>query len=217
MIDSVLASLASSTRPLLVCDVDEVVLEFLDPFHAYLESVEHRLHPDSFRLHGNVRHFSGTTATDEAVEAFQEEFFRTQDKWQKPARHARETLDRLSVGADIVLLTAMPPRHRGVRRELLDLLGFHFPMIATEEPKGPVVSQLIADRGVPAAFIDDIFTNLHSVRAHAPDCLLINLMANDIFRSMAPDPGERVHKATSWLEAERLIRSHFGSLDQVTM
>jgi hypothetical protein len=33
---------------------------------------------------------------------------------------------------------------------------------------------------------------------------------------MAPDPGERVHKAESWLEAERLIRSHFGSLDQVT-
>ncbi len=60
MIEPVLASLAASTRPLLVCDVDEVILEFLDPFHAYLESVEHRLHPDSFRLHGNVRHFGGT-------------------------------------------------------------------------------------------------------------------------------------------------------------
>ncbi|WP_312858550.1 hypothetical protein [Rhizobium sp. G21] len=210
MIDAVLASLASSARPLLVCDVDEVILEFLDPFHAYLESVDHRLHPDSFRLHGNVRHVGGEAATAEAVDAFQEEFFRTQDKWQKPARNARATLERLSAGADIVLLTAMPPRHQGVRRALLDLFGFHFPMIATEEPKGPVVNQLISDRGVPAAFVDDIFTNLHSVRTHAPDCLLINLMANDIFRAMAPDPGERIHKAESWLEAERLIRGHFG-------
>ncbi|MCV3765409.1 hypothetical protein [Rhizobium sp. TRM95796] len=210
MIDAVLASLASSARPLLVCDVDEVILEFLDPFHAYLESVDHRLHPDSFRLHGNIRHVGGEAATAEAVEAFQEEFFRTQDKWQKPARNARETLERLSAGADIVLLTAMPPRHQGVRRALLDLFGFHFPMIATEEPKGPVVNQLISDRGVPAAFVDDIFTNLHSVRTHAPDCLLINLMANDIFRAMAPDPGERIHKAESWLEAELLIRGHFG-------
>jgi hypothetical protein len=210
VIDAVLASLATSARPLLVCDVDEVILEFLDPFHTYLESVEHRLHPDSFRLHGNVRHAGGEPATAETVDAFQEEFFRTQDKWQKPARNARETLERLSAGADIVLLTAMPPRHQGVRRALLDLFGFRFPMIATEEPKGPVVNQLIADRGVPTAFVDDIFTNLHSVRTHAPDCLLINLMANDIFRAMAPDPGERVYKAESWLEAERLIRGHFG-------
>ncbi len=46
----------------------------------------------------------------------------------------------------------------------------------------------MADRGVATAFVDDIFTNLHSVRAHAPDCLLINLMANDVSVPWRPIP-----------------------------
>jgi hypothetical protein len=209
VIDPVLETLKGSSRPLLVCDVDEVVLEFLDPFHAYLTSVNHRLHADSFHLHGNIRDFAGAPASDEAVEQFQEEFFSTQDKWQKPAKDAKSVLDGLSAEADIVLLTAMPPRHQGVRRALLDLFEFRYPMIATEQPKGPVVKTLIGARDISACFIDDIHRNLHSVRDHAPSTLLINMMANDAFRAMAPDPGEQVEIAVSWKDAETRIRRHF--------
>ncbi len=44
----------------------------------------------------------------------------------------------------------------------------------------------------PLVFIDDIFVNLHSVKAHVPETLLINLMANDTFRALAPHPGDGV-------------------------
>lgn len=209
MIDDVLRSLDRSRKPLIVCDIDEVVLEFLDPFHDYLMSCQYRLHADSFRLHGNIRRITdGICATDDEVERFQEEFFSTQDKWQRPARDAKAVLDGLEADADIVFLTAMPPRHAVVRRTLLYLHEFRFPMIATEAPKGPVVSRLRGQRNVPVVFIDDMHRNLHSVRNQVPDSLLINLMANENFRRLAPYPGDGVAIARDWRHAETMIRNH---------
>jgi hypothetical protein len=210
--NDILASLHQSTRPLVICDIDEVVMEFLDPLQDYLVSIGYRLHADSFRLQGNIRHIAdGTVATEAMFKQFQETFFAAQDQWQKPARDAKRVLDHLGTQADIVFLTAMPPRHETVRRTLLDMHGFHFPLVATEEAKGPVAAELIGGRDVPAVFIDDIYRNLHSVRDHVPACLLINLMANDAFRALAPDPGAGVEKARDWAHAGDLINAHFWS------
>lgn len=211
MTADIIKSLAASKRPLIVCDVDEVVLEFLDPFDRYLGSVGHKLHPDSFRLHGNVRSIAeDIAAAHDEVSRMEEEFFASQDKWQVPAKGADAALRSLSHDADVVFLTAMPPRHHDVRRTLLDLHGLDFPMIATEEPKGPVVASLIGDRKVPAVFVDDIVRNHSSVRAHAPGCLLMHMMANQVFRVMAPKPDEDIVVAEDWADAERLIREHLG-------
>jgi hypothetical protein len=211
MTAEIIKTLTASTRPLVVCDVDEVVLEFLDPFDRYLNSIGHKLHPDSFRLHGNIRSImEDLVAAHDQVNRMEEEFFATQDKWQVPAKGVDAALRSLSRDADIVFLTAMPPRHHDVRRTLLDLHGLDFPMIATEEPKGPVVAALIGDRNVPAVFVDDIVRNLGSVRTHAPGCLLMHLMANQVFRAMGPKPEKDVVIAEDWVDAQRLIREHLG-------
>lgn len=211
MTSDIIVGLAHSTRPLVVCDIDEVVLEFLDPLDRYLNSVGHRLHPDSFRLTGNIRSIAeDLVAAKDDVDRMQEAFFASQDRWQVPAKGVDAALRSLSKDADIVFLTAMPPRHHHVRRTLLDLHGLDFPMIATEEPKGPVVASLIGERGVPAVFIDDIIRNLGSVRTHAPGCLLMHLMANRAFRAMAPTPEDDIVIAEDWADAERLIRQYLG-------
>jgi hypothetical protein len=211
--DDIFAKLSASTRPLVICDIDEVVLEFLDPFHEYLQTVSYRLHPDSYRLTGNIRSIAdGAPATQEMIREFEESFFAAQDIWQRPARDAKLVLDSLGTQADIIFLTAMPPRHQTVRRTLLDSLDIRFPMIATEEAKGPIAAQLIGTRGIRSAFIDDIHTNHHSVRANAPDCKLISLAANETFRALAPHPGDDVVMARDWQHAGELIRSHFQTM-----
>ncbi|MBP1860912.1 hypothetical protein J2Z75_004433 [Rhizobium herbae] len=198
-----------SDRPLIVCDIDEVVLEFVTPFRDFLRSSGCDLLPRSFRLHGNVvRLDSGEPVADQMTTDFLEEFFTLQDAWQTPADRVVDTLASLSVDADIIFLTAMPPRHTGVRRALLDRHGLHYPLLASEEPKGPIIKRLHDARTVPLVFIDDILRNLQSVRTHAPECLLVNLMANAQFRAMAPDPGDGILKADSWTDAAALIRTH---------
>ncbi|MEQ8479831.1 MAG: hypothetical protein RIC18_04165 [Hoeflea sp.] len=205
-------SLKLQERPLVVCDIDEVVLEFVAPFQGFLKANGHELRPRSFRLTGNIVNIEDGRETEaEDVGRLIEAFFGEQSNWQTPVEAAAESLANLSADADIVFLTAMPPRHRIMRRELLSRHGFDYPMIATESPKGPAVRALHGNRAHPVVFVDDIFVNLHSVREHMPQTLLINLMANPTFRALAPHPGDGVSVATDWRHAESLIRAHIAS------
>jgi hypothetical protein len=199
-------------RPLVVCDIDEVVLEFLSPFTEFLRSHNYDLLPRSFRLHGNiVSLLDGSEMDKEQVYAFEDAFFANQHLWQRPAERAVETLHALSAEADIVFLTAMPPRHHGVRRKLLDQFDLSFDMIASEDAKGPIVAKLHGRRNLPVAFVDDIQRNLLSVADHVPACLLVTMMANADFRPFAPPPIGAILAATDWGHAGDILRQYFSA------
>lgn len=198
-------------RPLVVCDVDDVVLQFATPFEAFLETRGHRLLPRSFKLTGNIVTGADETVIEApAVKALIDAFFLEQERWQTPFADAVDSLHALGGDCDLVFLTAMPPRHAEVRRRLLDQLTLHFPMIATEDAKGPMVARLHRQRPLPVAFVDDMVHNLHSVSEHVPNCLLVYLPPPlEIFR-FAPDPHETVRRVSTWPEAAKLIRAHVG-------
>jgi len=197
-------------RPLIVCDVDDVVLQFIDPFQLFLESQGHEFLPRSFRLHGNiVSKADGTAIEDQQVSRLIEAFFEAQEFWQKPLDRVVQTLERLSEEADILFLTAMPPRFQDQRRRLLDRTGLLFPLLASEQPKGPIVHALHASRSHPVVFIDDMARNLHSVRDHVADCLLIHLMPNSPVHRFAPAAADDITRATDWAHAAELIEAHF--------
>ncbi|WP_086082001.1 hypothetical protein [Rhizobium etli] len=199
-------------RPLIVCDVDDVVLRFIDPFQLFLQSLGHEFLPRSFRLHGNIiSKADGTEIKSEQVSRLIEEFFEAQELWQTPIDQVVETLSQLSRAADILFLTAMPPRFQDHRRRLLDSAGLLFPLLASEQPKGPIVHALHASRSFPVAFIDDMAHNLHSVREHVADCLLIHLMPNSPVHRFAPAAADDITRATDWAHAAGLIEAHFLS------
>lgn len=75
--------LASDDRPLLVLDVDDVVLEFIKPFPRFLERRGLRLTLKSFHLTGNIAEAaSGRLVEQPEVTALLDEFFETQAEWQ---------------------------------------------------------------------------------------------------------------------------------------
>lgn len=197
-------------RPLVVCDVDDVVLHFAAPFQDFLRGEGHELLPRSFRLNGNIVSIETQVAVEQPeVRRFVESFFEAQETWQLPFDLVVQTLAALSNDADVVFLTAMPPRYRDQRRRLLDRLDLPFPLIASEEPKGPIMRRLHADRTLPSVFIDDMAHNLHSVREHLPQSLLVHMMPDSPLHLLAPKP-EGVTRATDWTHAEELIRGHFA-------
>ncbi|WP_077961549.1 hypothetical protein [Ensifer adhaerens] len=202
--------IALGNRPLIVSDIDDVVLEFVNPFKAFLESCGHVLVPRSFRLTGNIITQADEQPVAQAeVKILLDAFYGSQDRWQTPAAGVVETLAALSGEADIVFLTAMPPQHAAVRRALLDQLGLPYPLLATEEPKGPIVQKLHGSRTVPLVFIDDMLRNLRSVKDHAPSCLPINLMVESEFKALAPELDADIRAVADWPEAAAAIRAHF--------
>ncbi|OLP55461.1 hypothetical protein BJF92_23260 [Rhizobium rhizosphaerae] len=204
--------IALGDRPLVVLDVDDVVLQFLAPFEAFLTSLGHRLVPRSFRLHGNILSSATEEALpDETVSQLILDFFEAQERWQTPFAEAVEALEALSRRADIVFLTAMPPVYALKRRRLLDRLGLCFPLIATESPKGPVVASLHGGRPLPVAFVDDMVYNLSSVASHVPDCLLLHMRPESPMHRHAPETPDPALRARDWREAQRILEAHVGA------
>src|SRR5262245_45220059 len=84
-----IAELSRDTRPLLVLDVDEVILEFVRPFTSFLNARELDLKTTSFRLHGNVVEIgTGTALGNDRVTELLGEFFDVQAEWQSAAERA---------------------------------------------------------------------------------------------------------------------------------
>ena len=197
-------------RPLVVCDVDDVVLEFLSPFEGFLGSLGHRLVPRSYRLHGNILStLDDRPLADDNVTQLIQDFFAAQEAWQRPFGDAVQALTRLAAEADVVFLTAMPPRYTHMRRRLLDSLDLTYPLLATESPKGPVLRQIHGTRDLPVAFIDDMAHNHHSVAAAVPECLLVHLMPQSEMHNHAPKPDPMVLSAQNWSDVERFLLAHF--------
>ncbi|WP_165220275.1 hypothetical protein [Affinirhizobium pseudoryzae] len=205
-----IAHVRLNDRPLVVCDVDDVVLEFLMPFQRFLDSLGHRLEPRSYRLHGNIiSTIDQQPLADSLVTQLILDFFEAQEDWQTPFGNAVTSLKALGTQADVVFLTAMPPRYTEMRRRLLDRLDLTFPLLATESPKGPVVRQMHGRRDLPLAFIDDMVHNHVSVADSVPECLLVHLMPQSDMHKHAPKPGPHVVQVADWHAAEREIERHF--------
>lgn len=204
-----LSHVSLKDRPLIVCDVDDVVLQFFAPFEDYLKKGGLELLPRSFRLTGNIVSVGTEVAIEDmAVKQLIGSFFEQQEEWQTPFDLALDTLNALSAETDVLFLTAMPPRYSEPRRRLLDRLGFDFPLVATEEPKGPVMRRLHGDRALPSVFIDDMAHNLHSVRDHVENCLVLHMIPDSPLHLLAPKPDDGITRATDWVHANDLIRAH---------
>lgn len=206
-----IAELSHDPRPLLVLDVDDVVLHFVRPFPRFLEAAGFELKLGSFRLNGNVIELaSGRVAEREEVAALIDDFFNAQAQWQTVTDGAAEALEGFSDAAEIVMLTAMPHRYRDIRRAHLDTLGLHHPLLTTEMAKGPAIARLRGDTPRPVAFVDDQPLNLASAREFVPDIHLFHLMAENSLRDLLPPPPEGVTVVEDWVEARPLIAAALG-------
>ncbi|WP_421912836.1 hypothetical protein [Mesorhizobium sp.] len=206
-----IAELAADDRPLLILDVDDVVLEFIRPFPNFLKARGFGLTLASFRLTGNIaEQATGRLIEQAEVTALLDDFFHTQADWQSITDGAAEALSALGDRAEIVMLTAMPHKHRAVRRAHLDALGLNYPLLTTEMAKGPAVAKLRGDKGRPIAFVDDQPPNLVSARHSVADAHLFHLMADNSLREFLPPIPDDIVVVQDWPEAAPKIAAALG-------
>jgi hypothetical protein len=206
-----IGELVRRDSPLLVLDVDDVVLDFIGAFRSYLRSEGYELNLASFRLHGNIRRLAdGTSVSDPEVSALIDAFFGRQAEWQTPMEGVADALAAIGERASIALLTSMPHRHRPTRRAHLDRLQLPYPLLTTETPKGPAIAMLRGASKKPVAFVDDIPRNLLSVQEAVPDAHLFHLMASDHMRSLLPPLSAGITAVATWDEALPKIIAALG-------
>lgn len=184
--DAILAQIATLAmaprRPLVICDVDEVVVHFTRALEAYLERRHHYLDAASLALDGNIRRMADKLpAPREVVGELIEDFFVAHTHELEPIDGAIEALLEIGRHASVVMLSNLPPGSGEARRANLRGLGLDFPLVVNAGPKGPAIKALAAKVEAAAVFIDDNPHFIASAREHAPAVHLIHFMQDERF------------------------------------
>lgn len=195
-------------RPLLVVDVDEVVLRFIEPFESFLADAGFRLRPVSYAITGNVTRLGSDRAIPaEEVHRLIEGFFAAHVGVQMPVEGAVAALDRLGRRCDVVLLTNVPPEQAERRIRRLGELGIAHPMVANHGPKGPAMARLAARVSGPIVFVDDGPSNLASVRDHVAGVRLVQFVDDARYYALAPEVAGVWFRTRSWAEVVTRIEA----------
>lgn len=177
-------------RPLIICDVDEVVVHFTRAFEDYIAAHGLYLDTSSFALNGNIRHHeTRQPAADTHVAKLIDDFFVDRTADLHPIDGAVESLHLLARDATVVMLTNLPHHARDKRIHNLRKLGLEFPVVTNSGPKGPAIAHLSALTEGETIFIDDSPNFISSSFDHAPHVHLVHFLHDDRFaRHLEPFP-----------------------------
>lgn len=198
-------------RPLVICDVDEVVVHFTRAFEDYLARRDLRLDTTSFALNGNIR----KRGTDEPVEAAQvsemiDDFFHQHTAELDAIDGAIAALHDLANDSSVIMLTNLPHHARDKRIDNLRKHGLDFPVVTNSGPKGPAIRHLADQTREAVVFVDDSPGFIASARQHAPAVHLIHFLHDDRFaRHIEPFDFVSLRTA-SWDEALPHIKRLIG-------
>jgi FMN phosphatase YigB (HAD superfamily) len=199
-------------RPLLICDVDEVVVHFTTALESYLLARDLWLDPASLALNGNIRHrTSNRPLADKAVGELIDDFFHRHTHELDSIDGAAEALQDLATVATVIMLTNLPHHARENRIVNLAGHGLHFPVVTNSGPKGPAIRHLATQTERPVVFVDDSPNFIHSAGEHAPFVHRIHFVQDSRFAAhMEHIPGVSLRTAR-WAEALPHIRQLFAN------
>lgn len=196
-------------RPLIISDCDGVLLDFVDPFTAYLVT-EHELTLElkSFALAGNIRRADGSAVDGTAFPALLKGFFDTHMATQTEVPGAAAALAALAEDCDIVILTNIADAHALIRTDELARRGMPYRVIGNSGPKGMPLKALI-DHYQPsrAVFIDDLPPHHSSARGIVPEVYRLHMVAEPALQTLIPTAVDANVRIDDWATAGRHIRS----------
>lgn len=194
-----LAKSFEQTRPLLICDVDEVVLHFVAPFEAFLADRNARLNKRSFKLSGNIIDLpSGNAYSLEDSGELIQQFHRDAVDKQPIVEGAVKGLLQLSSSFQIVFLTNVSAELVERRRQHLASVGADFPVLQNEGSKAQLVKILCEKIAAPVVFVDDLPSHHVAIKATEPRVNCLHFMADPDFRSIVSFDPQIGQKAENW-------------------
>ncbi|MGI9372461.1 MAG: hypothetical protein ACR2OJ_08190 [Hyphomicrobiales bacterium] len=198
-----------TNKPLVICDVDEVVLHFVRGLENYLETQGLWLDPASFALNGNIKEIASNTPIENSrVGPLLKHFFATCVGSLDAIEGAADALDELSDSADVVMLTNMPHDYRDARIENLHGHGMPYPVVSNTGSKGAAIHALASEVTKPVFFLDDTPDNLHSSADTCPDVINIHFIQDDRFGRHLTVIDRFSLRTNNWNESQIFMRKH---------
>lgn len=195
-------------RPLLLVDVDEVLGLFMQGFGRFLEDRGLEFRVDRFALFQNIyRPGEDQHLPIEEGKIHFDDFFRLGCGDMEPAPGGAEALRALSERANVVILTNAPGPARMARARWLGRHRMDYPLVLNTGPKGPLAAGMVRQVRAPAAFIDDLMSNLDSVEQSAPHVHRFQMVADPRLQPLAPTAPDRHRRIDDWGELRQAIEA----------
>ncbi len=192
--------------PLIICDVDEVVLHFVRGFERWLKERDLWLDPASYEFEGNVRRRADNRAiSDTELSRLLEDFFHARIGALEAIEGAQAALEALAGEAQVVMLTNLPHVFYQARRRNLERHGMAYPLVTNSGPKGPAVRAISEKSSEPVVFIDDYPAFLESAKAHHPDAELVHFLHDPRFAPHARQVEGARARVNCWDQARQVI------------
>jgi hypothetical protein len=176
-------------RPLVICDVDEVIVHFTREFEEFLSERDMELdfstvaHAFATTRYKHNQQPIGSQQTGIIVD----QFFAERTLGMKTIEGAVESLKKFSEFADIVMLTNLPHEAGDHRRKNLAAHGLNYPVVTNSGPKGPAIQRIASHVSAPVVFIDDSPGFITSAYEHAPHIHLVHFIQDERFsRNIKP-------------------------------
>ena len=177
-----------SNRPLVICDVDEVVVHFTRDFEDFLDGLGLWLDTSISLFSSNIRNQkTRILLSPEEIEKTVVQFFAERTLDMQTIEGAVEALHSIGKSADVIMLTNLPHEAGDDRRANLAGHGLNFPVVTNSGPKGPAIQKIASQVSAPVVFIDDSPGFITSAFHHAPDVHLIHFLHDERYaRLVAP-------------------------------
>lgn len=198
--------------PLIVSDADEVLAYFIAGLERYLDRNGFWLDLTSFALTGNIRKKgSDTASTPSEVKDLLADFFDHDTELMDPVAGAADALRSLSMRAQIIVLSNVPPAIHAARQRWLHRHDMGYPLIANDGSKGLPLRHLAERMKAPVFFLDDLPPHLDAVAEQAKEVCLVHFIADKRLAALV-GPAKNCHFHSShWPDTHDFIHAQ---LDQ---
>jgi len=199
-------------RPLIICDADEVLVQFVVHLERFLERQGCFLDLSTLAIHGNVkRRGTNEVVANEEVSRLLDACFANETSNFEPVPGAAAALEALTHVAQIVVLSNLPSHALEARKENLRRHGMAYPVLAGSGPKGPLVARIIAGFDAqPVVFVDDLPPHLTSVAQEAPHVHRLHFVADPRLAKLMPPAKDAHRRIDDWPTARAWIESVIG-------
>ena len=195
--------------PLLICDADEVIFEFMDTFENFLNSNNLYFSYESFKLNGNIKEIKNNKALESnKIASLIDNFFKKHTCTQKLVKGSKITLRELSKQISIVILTNMPNEYVTNRVKALENNGMFYDVIANKGGKGQICAELEKKTDNSVFFIDDSPNQIASVAYKTKNIFKIHFLQNPKLLKILPQVKESDYNTNDWRQIKEIILSN---------
>ena len=204
-------------EPVVVCDADEVLFQFLIPLERYLGDIGYRLEMHSnASLFGNVfEEGSDIPVEDMKVVKLLKRFYERDVESQPPIPGAAAALAELSRHARVAIVTNIPPAYRIRRQRALRVHGMDYPLVINSGNKAKALTKLLQGHRAPSFFVEDM--HMHLISAAQIEGLRCVQFAADIRLARLVERAENAYQARGWGPAFRYIKAQMDQAGRTSM